>query len=59
MMPLRPSDYLIDAIRTLELRNIKYRLYFRKVLWYSPISLENDLHVELLQEQVCLECAVL
>jgi myosin-15 len=51
MMPLRPSDYLIDAIRTLELRNIKYRLYFRKVLWYSPISLENDLHVELLQEQ--------
>lgn len=49
--PLQPSDYLLDTTTILDRRKIPYRIYIRKLLWFSPISLENSLHNLLLYEQ--------
>ena len=51
-VPFDPHDYIIDFTNALEKQELEFWLYFKKIIWYRPITLDNELLIDLLYHQV-------
>ena len=52
MVPAQMSDYMMDVIGHVERQQLDYSLCFRRVLWYQPLRLSNELYVSVIYHQV-------
>lgn len=52
LLPIQPTDYILDITTMLERQRLDYWLFLKKVAWFQPIHLENTLLVNLLHHQV-------
>jgi len=51
-MLLRPSEYILDTTTILEKRQIPYRIYFKKFIWFASTKLETAIYVTMIFDQV-------
>eukprot|EP00039_Didymoeca_costata_P014654 m.239349 g.239349 ORF g.239349 m.239349 type:complete len:2341 (+) comp16067_c0_seq1:94-7116(+) len=49
---LKPGEYVLDSTTILEKRNVRYRLYFKRFVWFAATPLTNAGYVNLLFDQV-------
>lgn len=49
---LQGCDYILDTTTILEKKALPYRLYFRKVMWFTPEKFDNSLYASMLFDQI-------
>jgi myosin-15 len=50
---LRNEDYVLDLTTILDEKRIEYRLYFKKLLWYSKHDFSNNVYNNMIYDQIC------
>eukprot|EP00117_Sycon_ciliatum_P037453 scpid4622/ scgid28017/ Unconventional myosin-XV; Unconventional myosin-15 len=51
-LPIQPNDYILDITTMLERQKLEYWLFFKKIVWFRPMRLENALFINLLYHQI-------
>lgn len=51
-VPFDPTGYIMDFTNSLERQELEFWLYFKKIIWYRPIILDNAMLIDVLYHQV-------